>query len=180
MKSPAVQSLLLSSVILFTLGAAANGHTPVAKSEAVDHIPESEHPAVQAKINAEGYAVYGAAMPAGDASGLALMLSKADASVGKDIKLQGRIGQVCQAAGCWLMLTDGEQMLRVKFGDHAFVVPKDASGEAIVFGNLEALTMSEAQAKHMAEDAGKDPSKVKGEQKEYRLLASAVLIKANP
>lgn len=32
-------------------------------------------------------------------------------------------------------------------------------------------------AKHLAEDAGQDPAKVTGEQKEWRIVASSVLVK---
>jgi Domain of unknown function (DUF4920) len=123
---------------------------------------------------------FGIAMPAGDATPLAVALQNVAANDGKPMKISGRIGEVCQAKGCWLMLTDDDSAVRVKFGDHAFFIPKDSKGEAIVFGNLETVEMSEAQAKHMAEDAGADPSTVSGAQKEYRITATSLTIKSSP
>ena len=39
-------------------------------------------------------------------------------------------------------------------------------------------SLSEAKAKHMAEDAGLDPATVTGEQVEYRLVATSVSIRS--
>ena len=123
-----------------------------------------------------GLVQYGAAMPA-NPEARRLSLALADADIGKAQKLSGRVGQVCQAEGCWMMLTDGDVAVRVKFADHAFVIPKDSQGEALVFGQLEQIELSEAQARHMAEDAGKSGAEVKGPQKEYRVLATSVQIR---
>ena len=71
----------------------------------------------------------------------------------------GRVGKVCQKQGCWLQLIDGEQMARV-MTHHDFTVPKDLAGGAVVSGKLERVELSEKEARHMAEDAGKafDPA----------------------
>lgn len=84
----------------------------------------------------------------------------------------GRVGKVCQKQGCWLQLIDGEHMARV-MTNHDFVVPKDLSGNAVVSGKLERIEISEAEAKHMAEDAGKvfDPA---ASRVEYRIAARGV------
>jgi hypothetical protein len=93
--------------------------------------------------------------------------------------LSGKIGQVCQAKGCWMMLIDGDQAVRVKFGDHAFFLPKDIAGKALVLGRFERKEMTEAQARHMAEDAGEDPTRIEGAQVEWRLEARSVLVMAD-
>lgn len=122
---------------------------------------------------------YGAAMPAEPTA-----VTVADAApqfasmVGTTVKMSGRIGSVCQAKGCWMMLTDGEQAIRVKFGSDSFFIPKDSTGNAIAFGKLEAIKMPLAEAKHMAEDAGIDPDTVTEAAQEYQLVATSVVIEA--
>ncbi len=131
------------------------------------------------KAGFEAQKGYGAAMPADPAA-----VTVADAApqfagmVGQNVKMSGRIGSVCQAKGCWMMLTDGEQAIRVKFGSDSFFIPKDSSGNAIAFGKLEAIKMPLAEAKHMAKDAGIDPDTVTEAAQEYQLVATSVVIEA--
>jgi ABC-type Fe3+-hydroxamate transport system substrate-binding protein len=159
---------LLTLSLAFALGACAS------TTDSADAKSSAEAVAKSAQND------FGKTMPEGEATPLAVAMQNADANVGKAMKISGRIGSVCQAKGCWLMLTDDDAAVRVKFGDHAFFIPKDSKGEAVAYGNLETVEMSEAQAKHMAEDAGADPSKVTGAQKEYRFIANSLHIKSTP
>ena len=43
------------------------------------------------------------------------IFSHTDEYVGKNVIVQGATGQICLAAGCWLMLTDGSNQLFVQF-----------------------------------------------------------------
>ena len=98
--------------------------------------------------------VFGAAMPAGAAQPIAD--ARIDPAAATPGKFSGRIVEVCQAKGCWLMLEDGGRAARVMMKDHAFSVPKDASGAAIVFGTLSEKTLDAKTARHLAEDAGRE------------------------
>ena len=51
-----------------------------------------------------------------------------------------------------------------------------ASGDAVVHGTLILKPMSEAEAKHMAEDGGQDPSKVRGPAMEVQITATSVML----
>lgn len=144
-----------------------------------DKDPAHEHAAPQVTAEVDGARVYGELMPTAPAAiPVATVLAKPAAYLEGSHKLSGRIGKVCQTAGCWMSLIDGEQQLRVVFGDHDFSIPSDTVGEAEVYGTLQQTTLSEAKAKHMAEDAGLDPAKVTGEQVEYRLVATSVSIRS--
>ncbi|MCB1552388.1 MAG: DUF4920 domain-containing protein [Xanthomonadales bacterium] len=90
-----------------------------------------------------------------------------------EVVLSGRIVEVCQKQGCWMMLEDDGVAARVMMRDHAFSVPKDASGEALVFGKLVRETLSEEQVRHMAEEShsGQAPA-----AQEWRVDAAAVRI----
>jgi hypothetical protein len=123
-----------------------------------------------------GGQTYGASMPASpEPVALSIAMKTVADFIGKPSKLSGRVGLVCQQKGCWMMLTDGDASVRVKFGNDAFFIPKDASGAAQVFGQLEEIKMSAAHAKHMAEDAGQESSNVQA-SKEYRVMATSVVI----
>ncbi|HWT15871.1 MAG TPA: DUF4920 domain-containing protein, partial [Patescibacteria group bacterium] len=121
---------------------------------------------------AGGYGEVIAADAKADALAAALAKLSADnASV--DGLFSGRVGKVCQKQGCWLQLIDGEQMARV-MTNHDFTVPKDLSGNAVVSGKLERVEISEKEARHMAEDAGKDFDPA-ASRVEYRIAARGVV-----
>ena len=135
-------------------------------------IAHEEKPAPAATQNAAGG--YGAAIAADakpQALAEALASLNADAPIREGV-FSGRVGKVCQKQGCWMQLLDGEQMARVMTG-HRFTLPKDFSGSALVSGKLERIELSEKEARHMAEDAGKafDPA---ASRVEYRIDAVGV------
>jgi len=98
------------------------------------------------------------------------------------VKLVGPIADVCRAEGCWLTMqpTPG-QMMRVRFKDHAFFVPKDISGKtAVVKGVVMHETVSVAQQRHYAEDAGKSKQEIAAittPVEQYNFIADGVWVK---
>lgn len=114
---------------------------------------------------------FGDKMPDGVATDIAAAVSAPDAGE-QTGKFVGRITQVCQKEGCWLMIESDGKAARVRTKDHAFVVPKDSKGTATVFGVLSPIEMSEKEAKHLSEDAG-------GKEvapREWQIVASAIEI----
>jgi Domain of unknown function (DUF4920) len=122
--------------------------------------------AVQAGENAS----YGKPLPEGLSMPISQAIAEFDAHAGKPARFAGRITQVCQAKGCWMMLEDSGQIARVMFGEHSFSLPKDASGHAEVHGVLSRKSLTPAQVKHMQDDSkGLPVSPV-----EYRIVADGV------
>lgn len=100
---------------------------------------------------------FGKPLPAtGEAVPVSVAAADPEAYAGGPRRFSGRITEVCQKEGCWMMLEDGGHAARVMMRDHAFTVPKTASGTAEVYGVLSVKQLSEAAAKHLAEDAGGD------------------------
>lgn len=124
----------------------------------------------------DGQPVYGAQMPAGEATAIGKVLADVDQYAGKPQKFSGRVTKVCQKKGCWMVLADGEQSARVMFGEDDFFIPKDSSGNAVVYGTLTAKTLSEGMAKHLAKDEGKDPGKIEGDVQEVQIVATSVML----
>ena len=97
---------------------------------------------------------------------------------GRVVKVAARVDSVCKKKGCWLVLDAlGKKtaQVRIRMKDYGFFVPVNSDGkEAIVEGVFHVKNLSEAMAKHYAEDAGKDSSKVKGARPELSMTATAI------
>ena len=119
---------------------------------------------------------YGAPLPDTAAVPVAQAVAAFDQHAGMPQRYSGRIAQVCQAEGCWMVLEDNGQSARVMFKDHAFLIPKDSIGNAQVVGVLSRKQLSDEQIQHLREDSkGLEVSPV-----EYRILAEGVEIMAAP
>lgn len=101
-----------------------------------------------------------------------------------NVKVEGEVESVCQAAGCWMKikLSDGKTM-RVTFKDYGFFVPKDISGKKVIFEGTPAIkTTSVAELQHYAQDAGKtkeEISKITEPKTELSFVANGVLVSKN-
>ena len=79
-----------------------------------------------------------------------------------DTKLEGQILSTCPMKGCWMKMSVERDTILVRFKDYGFFVPKSgAEGKsAIINGKLSVDTLSVAQLRHYAEDAGKSKYEV--------------------
>jgi hypothetical protein len=119
---------------------------------------------------------YGQPLPATTAVPIGEAVAAFDQHADKPQRYSGRITEVCQAEGCWMVLEDNGETARVMFKDHAFLVPKDSSGRAQVAGVLSRKQLTPEQVEHLREDSnGLEVSPV-----EYRILAEGVEIEAAP
>lgn len=94
-----------------------------------------------------------------------------------EILVTTEISQVCDKKGCFFVAQEGDVSARITFIDYSFFIPTNSAGKTVtVRGVLSEKVLSEEQAKHYAEDAGNDPDAIKGEQKEYAIVATSVAI----
>ena len=98
-----------------------------------------------------------------------------------DTKLEGQILSTCPMKGCWMKMSVERDTILVRFKDYGFFVPKSgAEGKsAIVNGKLSVDTLSVAQLRHYAEDAGKskyEVSKIVKPEITISFLADGVVI----
>ncbi len=122
--------------------------------------PESDHhdkklAAAIVVEKSDAGAVYGARLPASMpvAVDLDIAASNVEEHAGKLAAFSGRITEVCQKMGCWVVLTSEHgQFARVSMHDHAFGVPKDAKGPAIVYGTLSKKILSAEEIAHLKKD----------------------------
>jgi hypothetical protein len=130
--------------------------------------------AIPVQRNALG-AVYGARLAENPPTPVSIGDASANPSAHTDKPgaYSGRITEVCQKMGCWLVLAgDDGELARVNMHDHAFGVPKDANGEAIVYGTLSEKQLSAEEVAHLAEDGAGAPV-----ERELQIDATSVLIR---
>ena len=118
-------------------------------------------------------AVYGVPFDDGEAMPVSEAITGFKQTAGEPRLFSGRIAEVCQAKGCWLMLEDDGQLARVMFGDHAFFIPRDSSGRAVVHGVLERKELTPEQLDHLRGDSG---AGLAVDPVEYRIVADGVRI----
>lgn len=101
--------------------------------------------------------------------------------VDKEVLLEGTISEVCQNKGCWMVVGDGGEHVRVEFKDYGFFVPRGSKGKKVKLqGKLSDKTISAEAAEHMASEMKDPPVKseeVKGEQKITVFVATGISIK---
>ncbi len=96
---------------------------------------------------------------------------------GEKVRVSGIVESVCQKAGCWMILKDGDVKARIFTKQDNFFLPKDIAGKkAEAEGTLRARTLTKKFAKHLEQDKGGDPSKVTSGSREFLMTATAVAL----
>lgn len=102
----------------------------------------------------------------------------------EDVKVEGKVANVCQKKGCWITMVSenaDKEVMFVKFKDYGFFMPLDLAGKTVVMhGNAFIETTSVDELRHYAEDEGKSEeeiAKITAPKKEFKFLADGVVIK---
>jgi hypothetical protein len=87
------------------------------------------------------------------------LVANADKYVGKTVRVEGVVIDVCAKRGCWMDLKSDGGTVRIKVDDGVIVFPMDAKGKtAIAEGVFKKIEMTpdeaRAHAKHQAEEKG--------------------------
>ncbi|WP_316737927.1 DUF4920 domain-containing protein [Pedobacter aquatilis] len=124
---------------------------------------------------------FGDAVAPGDVKPAAKMEAAMGDKKVADMKIEGKVVDVCKKKGCWMTLEmpNGEPM-RVTFKDYAFFMPMDVVGKNVVLdGVAKKQTISVETLRHYAEDAKKSPeevAKITDPKKELAFEAKGVVI----
>ncbi|MBR98563.1 MAG: DUF4920 domain-containing protein [Flavobacteriaceae bacterium] len=102
-------------------------------------------------------------------------------NIDKNIQIEGKIKSTCKMKGCWMELDVAEKTIFVRFKNYGFFVPKEgAEGKtAILNGKLFIDTLSVAELRHYAQDAGKSKQEISSIEKQeitMSFLAEGVII----
>ncbi len=167
MKKHAAIYLLLA----FALGACGSEQT-------------SDAPEAAATDALTPYDVYGESFSDEGAVPVQAIVAEREEYLGRLVKIEGTVAEVCQMAGCWLTLQTGDGnnirilVARKEDGNYAFTVPKDISGRRVVVqGMLAEETLLEGTQRHLAEDAGRAvDDETLAPKTELQMTAQGVLI----
>lgn len=128
---------------------------------------------------------YGQPLALGETTSVSSILDDADAYVGKAVKVEGMIVQVCATRGCWMEIASDREYerIRIKVDDGVMVFPLSARGKtARVEGKVEEISMSLEEARrfyaHQAEEKGSsfDPESITAPVKLYQIRATGAVI----
>jgi hypothetical protein len=117
--------------------------------------------------------IYGKGVSIQETTPVSAILDDPDAYVGKTVRVEGLIIDVCAKRGCWVYVAGDRQgeKIQVKVTDGEIVFPMSASGRmAAVEGVVEELKLSREQMisylQHLAEEKGQpfDPDTVTDER----------------
>ena len=121
--------------------------------------------------------VYGAGVDLEKATPIADILADPDAWIGKTVRIEGGVIDVCPRKGCWMEIGEPGTSIRVKVEDDVIVFPAAAKGRvAAAQGEVEAVEMTRekylAWLAHLAEERGEefDPEAAKIGDGPYRLI----------
>ena len=113
------------------------------------------------------------------------ILKNGDSYVGKRVRVEGLIVDVCAKRGCWMYIAGQNpfEKLRFKVIDGEIVIPMEARGKrAVAEGELQKFDLSREQVieqrKHHAEETGQpfDPASVTSGETFYQLRGLGVEI----
>jgi hypothetical protein len=116
---------------------------------------------------------------------IAELLAKPARFVGRSVQVKGKITDVCQKMGCWIMLLDAATgaSIRIKANDGEIVFSKESVGKmAVAEGSFHGIKLTRAQAveraKHEAEEKGAkfDPASVSGPVTIYQIQGTGAVI----
>ena len=111
------------------------------------------------------------------------LLAQAADWTGKEVVVEATVKEVCQKKGCWhtLATASPDVAIMVRDKEYKIFLPKDAAGKRVqVRGTFAMVETPEDEARHLAEDAGRDPSTVVGPQKGYQIDAAGVKFVPEP
>lgn len=160
--------------------APASTEAPAAQPTA----PEPQRAEEAEEVEAGGdWQTFGAPITTEEIIPAAALLADPSKYADKTVRVEGRVADVCQKAGCWMVLTDGDRNMRVLMKDHDFAVARDGAGSLCqVEGVVNAKTVDAREVAHFEEEsANQDVIPEKGMEAgavTYELVASGVQFKS--
>jgi Domain of unknown function (DUF4920) len=132
------------------------------------HAPAGPQPTAIATGN--GGAYYGTFMPKSDPVAISAVAQDASKHTAAAQAFSGRITEVCQKQGCWMVLEDNGAFARVFMQGHGFSVPRETGRNAIVYGTLKVKQLDAKEIEHLASEGSKPAAQ------ELQIEASSVWI----
>ena len=106
-------------------------------------------------LAADEEVILGAGVAIEESTSIAAILADPDAWIGKRVRIEGGVLDVCPMKGCWVSVGNDEANLRVKVEDDVIVFPADSKGRIVAAeGVVEAIERDEGGAARLARPPG--------------------------
>jgi len=97
-----------------------------------------------------------------------------------EVKVKGKVVDVCKMMGCWLKMETANGTVFIKMKDESFFVPLELTGKTVVAKGTAAIKETSVESlRHYAQDAGKTKEEVdaiKEPKKEVTVQATGILV----
>lgn len=122
---------------------------------------------------------YGKGVHVEEITPVSAILDTPDNYLGKTVKIEGLIVEVCSKRGCWIYVAGDrpEEKIQVKVTDGEIVFPMSATGRVgLIEGIVDEVVMSKEEMikyqEHLAQEKGKpfDPASIKEGARFIRLI----------
>ena len=108
------------------------------------------------------------------------LASKLQGAKPAEVKISGKVNEVCKMEGCWLKMETEDGSIMIKMKDHKFLVPLSMNSKTIVVDGTATLKETSVEMqKHYAEDAGKSKAEIDAitkPKKEITVEAKGILV----
>ena len=98
--------------------------------------------------------------------------------VGKTVRVEGSVRDVCQKMGCWMVISEGDKSMRITTKDHKFFVAKDGAGSKChIEGEVISRELDPDRTAHFESESSKDapiPEKEAKDNKTYEIVATSI------
>lgn len=121
----------MKTLLILTLSQllACGNKTPTENAEpATETVQETTSEKIDDSISIENMEHFGLEFTLDESIAAGTVLTNPDDYVGKTVRVTGKVSDVCQKMGCWMVITDADQHMRITTKDHKFFVAKDGAG----------------------------------------------------
>ncbi len=98
--------------------------------------------------------------------------------VGKTVRVEGSVRDVCQKMGCWMVISEGDKSMLITTKDHKFFVAKDGAGSKChIEGEVISRELDPERTAHFESESSKDapiPEKEAKDNKTYEIVATSI------
>lgn len=171
-------AILTLSQLLACGNKTATENAEPAAPEKVNEVIETSEEAASNEISIDNLEHFGleftleTSLPAGT------VLTNPDEYVGKTVRVTGKVSDVCQKMGCWMVITDADQHMRITTKDHKFFVAKDGAGATCdLEGTVVKREASPARTEHFKSEQSEGapiPAAEEAGEATYEIVASAI------
>ena len=141
-----------------------------------------EQPTELAPGDRPAWTSYGEPIQGSDVISAEILIANAESYVDQIVLVEGRVADVCQKKGCWMVLTSGDGTLRVTMKDHGFSVAMDGTGsDCQVQGTVVKKAVDPETVAHFeSESANPDVMPEKGTDAEFLYEIEATAVRMRP